>query len=309
MIAPAEPAPRLGIDLGGTKIEGVVLDAAGMALAGLRIPSPRGDYAATLDAIAHVVERLEADCGARMPMPAGIGIPGSISPRSGRVQNANSTWLNGQPLSLDLERRLDRPVRIANDANCFALSEFTDGAAAGANSVFGIILGTGCGGGLVIGGRLIDGPLGIAGEWGHTPLPWATPEEQPGPLCWCGRRSCMETWVSGPAVARDHERATGATLDAETIAARALSGDADARATFDRHASRLARGIANIVNLVDPEIIVLGGGLSRLAHLYAELPRLIEPHIFSDTPQVTISPPKWGDASGVRGAARLWPSA
>lgn len=308
MSGPAAAPARIGIDLGGTKIEGVVLDDKDRAAASLRIPTPRGDYAATLDAIARVVARLDGDSPAHRGHPVGLGIPGSISPRSGRVQNANSTWLNGQPLAEDLARRLDRPVRVANDANCFALSEAADGAAAGSRSVFGVILGTGCGGGLVVDGRLLDGPLGIGGEWGHNPLPWAAPGEYPGPQCWCGRRGCMETWVSGPALARDHERATGDVLDAETIAARALSGNASARATLDRHASRLARGLAHVVNMFDPEVIVLGGGLSRLAHLYEDLPLLMAPHIFSDTPVVDIRPPVWGDASGVRGAARLWPS-
>lgn len=304
MSTAAVSGSRIGIDLGGTKIEGVVLDASGAEIARQRIPSPRGDYGATLDAICGLVDRLEQQAGARR-LPAGFGIPGAISRRTGLVHNANSTWLNGKPLDTDLGARLGRDVRVANDANCFALSEATDGAGAGAASVFGVILGTGCGGALVHQGRLIDGPLGIAGEWGHNPLPWTDADEHPGPTCWCGRKGCMETWVSGPAMAADHARMTGETKTAEEIAAAAKAGDAAARATLDRHAARLARGLAAIVNVFDPNVIVLGGGLSKLAHLYSDLPGLMFPHIFADAPAVVIRPPKWGDASGVRGAAWL----
>jgi fructokinase len=197
-------------------------------------------------------------------------------------------------------------VRLANDANCFALSEAVDGAGAGARSVFGVILGTGCGGGLVLGGALIDGPRGIAGEWGHNSLPWATAEEHPGPRCWCGRCGCVETWVSGPGLEADHAHVTGTSISAEEIAARADRGDAAARAALDRHASRLARGLAHVINIFDPDVIVLGGGLSKLAHLYAQLPQLAAPYVFSESPQVVIKPPVWGDAGGVRGAAWLW---
>jgi fructokinase len=300
----AAASRRIGIDLGGTKIEGLVLDPDGAEFARRRIPSPRGDYRATLDAIADVVTWLEQHTGA-CGLTVGLGIPGSVSRRTGLVHNANSTWLNGKPLDIDLSVRLERPVRMANDANCFALSEATDGAGAGAGSVFGVILGTGCGGALVHGGRLVDGPLGIAGEWGHNPLPWADADEHPGPACWCGRKGCIETWVSGPAMAQDHARITGETKTAEEIAAAADAGDAAARATLDRHASRLARGLAAIVNVFDPDVIVLGGGLSKLPRLYAELPGLMFAHIFADAPAVDIRPPKWGDASGVRGAAWL----
>lgn len=295
---------RIGIDLGGTKIEGVVLGPSGAELARQRIASPRGNYGATLDAICGLVDSLEQQAGASH-LPVGIGIPGSVSRRTGLVHNANSNWLNGKPLDTDLSVRLDRPVRIANDANCFALSEATDGAGAGASSMFGVILGTGCGGALLHAGGLIDGPLGIAGEWGHNPLPWADAQEHPGPECWCGRKGCMETWVSGPALAEDHSRITGVALTAEQIAAAAETGDAAAAATLQRHASRLARGLAAIVNIFDPDVIVLGGGLSKLAHLYTELPGLMFPYIFADAPAVDIRPPKWGDASGVRGAAWL----
>lgn len=298
---------RLGIDLGGTKIAGVALAPGGRVAAEHRIAAPRGDYAATLHAIAGMVAELERMAGSSGSV--GIGMPGSIA-TSGRVQNANSTWLNRQPLVRDLEAHLRRPVRLANDANCFALSEAVDGAGAGAPSVFGVILGTGCGGGLVTGGRLIDGPRGIGGEWGHNPLPWAGsgehPGEHPGPQCWCGRKGCMEVWVSGPGLEADHTRATGATISCEDLTARAEAGDAAAKATLHRHADRLARGLAHVVNIFDPHVIVLGGGLSNLAHLYAVLPDLIAPHVFAEQAKVDIRPPKWGDASGVRGAAWLW---
>jgi fructokinase len=297
-------AIRLGIDLGGTKIEGVALGPGDVELCRHRKPTPRDDYAGTIETIAAIIAKLEADAGARGSV--GIGIPGSVSPGSGLVQNANSTWLNGRPFDRDVAARLGRPVRFANDANCFALSEAADGAGAGAASVFGVILGTGCGGGLVHGGRIVNGPRGIGGEWGHNPLPWAQADEHPGPTCWCGRAGCMETWVAGPALAADHARVTGESLVVEAIASRAGAGDPGARATLDRHASRLARGLAAMVNVFDPDMIVIGGGLSRLSHLYAELPALMAPHIFADKPDIAVGPPRWGDASGVRGAARLW---
>jgi len=296
---------RLGIDLGGTKIAGVVLDRAGVAVAETRVASPQNDYAATIEAIAGVVAALEQRLGAEASI--GIGMPGAISPRTGLVQNANSTWLNAKPLDRDVAARLGRPIRFANDANCFALSEAMDGAAAGAGSVFGVILGTGCGGGLVVGGRLVDGPRGIGGEWGHNPLPWASGDEHPGPHCWCGRRGCLETWISGTGLAADHARATGRVLSAAEVAARAAAGDAAAMAALARHADRLARGLAHVINIADPEVVVLGGGLSQLDHLYADVPRLIAPHIFADDPAIDLRRPRWGDASGVRGAARLWP--
>jgi fructokinase len=296
---------RLGIDLGGTKIAGVALAPGGTKVAEHRMPAPRHDYAATLEAIGEMVARLEKDSGGRGSL--GIGMPGSAAPVDGLVQNANSSWLNGRPFGRDLEARLGRPVRLANDANCFALSEAADGAGAGAPSVLGVILGTGCGGGLVFRGDLmIDGPLGIGGEWGHNPLPWATPDESPGPRCWCGRHGCLETWVSGPGLEADHAHTTGERLSGAEIAGRAARGDASARATLDRHTGRLARGLAHVINIIDPHIVVLGGGLSSLPHLYAELPDRIAPHLFAAHPRVTIKPPRWGDASGVRGAAWLW---
>ncbi|GAB4234383.1 MAG: ROK family protein [Methyloligellaceae bacterium] len=298
------PRLRIGIDLGGTKIAGIALARDGKALARSRVATPRGDYDATLDAICALIDGLEHEAG--MKGTIGLAVPGSLSPATGRMQNANSTWLNGRALDQDLERRLGRGVRIANDANCFALSEATDGAGAGYRSVFGVILGTGCGGGLVINGQLVDGPHGIGGEWGHNPLPWPGEEEFPGPECWCGRRGCIETWVSGPALAADHRRATGRDLDAQVIAAAAQEGDRYASAALERHCDRLARSLAHVVNIFDPEIIVLGGGLSQMGHLYERLPGLIRPHVFAQAAAVRIAPPRHGAASGVRGAAWLW---
>ena len=295
---------RIGIDLGGTKIAGIALRADDTVAAEFRMPAPRDDYTSTLHAIRGVVLHLEEMAGEQGTV--GIGMPGSIAPGNRLAQNANSTWLNGQPFDRDLADCLQREVRLANDANCFALSEAIDGAAAGAHCVFGIILGTGCGGGLVIDGRLINGPRGITGEWGHNSLPWPTAQEVPGPPCWCGRLGCMETWVSGPALAAEHARETGTAGDSINIAAWAAAGDADARASLDRHASRLARGLAQIVNVIDPDVIVIGGGLSQLQHLYTQVPALMAPYVFSDDALVDLRPPKWGDASGVRGAAWLW---
>lgn len=295
---------RIGIDLGGTKIEGIVLVDDGREAARRRVGAPRGNYEATLQALEELKSELERDAGIATS-PLGLCIPGSVSKRTGRVHNANSTWLNGQDLAGDLARRLGGPVVIANDANCFALSEATDGSAAGASMVFGVILGTGVGGGLVHQGQVLNGPLGIAGEWGHNPLPWPSPEEYPGPRCWCGRAGCMEVWVSGPALAADAARASGKMEAVEDIVAAAGKGEAAARSALERHARRLARGLAHVVNMLDPEVIVLGGGLSRLKHLYAALPDLMRPHIFADDPVVDVRPPKWGDASGVRGAAWL----
>jgi fructokinase len=296
---------RIGIDLGGTKIAGVALDAQGSALASRRIPTPRG-YEDTIAGLATLVDSIEKEIGAEASV--GVGIPGSLSPATGHVQNANSTWLNGRPLDRDLSQRLDRPVRIANDANCFALSEAVDGAGQGAAVVFGVILGTGCGGGLVVDGKLVNGPMGISGEWGHNSLPWAEAGETPGPRCWCGRRGCIETWVSGPALSRDHQQAGGETLSAEAIVERAEAGNDEAQRSLDRHLSRLARALGGLINVVDPDIIVLGGGLSQMGHLYDRLPDQIAPHVFADKPVVTLKRPHHGPASGVRGAAWLWGS-
>jgi fructokinase len=295
--------PRIGIDLGGTKIEGVVLAADGEVRHRERVPTPVGDYAATLDGVVTLVERLERQCG--QACSVGVGTPGALSPRDGRLRNSNSTCLNGQALHLDLSRRLDRPVRIANDANCFALSEARDGAARDARSVFGVILGTGTGGGLVIDGRLVDGPNAIAGEWGHNPLPWPTDEERPGPRCYCGRRGCIETFLSGPGLAADYPGGTAVT--ALQVADRAATGEASATACLQRYEDRLARSLATVINLLDPEAIVLGGGLSKIQRLYRNVPRLWGRYVFSDVVRTRLVPPRHGDSSGVRGAAWLWP--
>ena len=292
---------RIGIDLGGSKIEGILMGPGATQLARYRVATPRNDYSDTIGAIVELAAKLRQGFTAETRI--GIGVPGSVSPRTGVIQNANSTWLIGRRLDRDLK---DAPGRLCSAANCFALSEATDGAAEDAHIVFGVILGTGCGGGIVVDGRLLDGPRGIAGEWGHNPLPWPTPEEYPGPQCWCGRKGCLETWVSGPGMAADHARTTGETLAAVEIAARAELGNGTARATLSRHADRLARGLAHVVNIIDPDVIVLGGGLSQLSYLYEQLPKLMSSHIFAERASIVIKAPKWGDASGVRGAARLW---
>lgn len=301
-------AYRLGIDLGGTKIAAVALDEAGGTLASLRRETPRGDYRGLIKTLGEMCEQLQTRLPDAPPrLPVGIGIPGSLSPTTGLVRNANSTWLNGKPLLADLRQALDRPVRIANDANCLALSEAHDGAGRGCRTVFAVILGTGCGGGVAVDGRLIEGRNLIAGEWGHTPLPWATAGEAPGPRCWCGRRGCMELWVSGSGLARDHAAVAGWKMTGEMIIAAAQSGDEAAAATVVRHAERLARGLAMVVNILDPDMIVLGGGLSALTHLYNQLPQLMAPYVFCDHCDIAIAPARHGPASGVRGAARLWP--
>ena len=296
---------RIGIDLGGTKIAAVALDAGDGELLRRRRATPAGDYPGTVAAIAAMVAGIEERLGRRGSV--GIGIPGAISPATGLVKNANSVWLIGRPLDRDLESALGRPVRIENDANCFALSEAADGAAAGAAVAFGVILGTGVGGGIVVDGRPIRGADAIAGEWGHNPLPWPEDEERPGPSCYCGRRGCIETFLSGPALARDHARETGRALAPEAIAAAAAAGDPAAAASLRRYERRLARGLAAVINLLDPEIIVLGGGLSKLARLYRAVPELWGAYVFSDRVATRLSPPRHGDSSGVRGAARLWP--
>lgn len=294
---------RLGIDIGGTKIEGVVLDREGRERARKRVASPREDYAATIAAVRDLIFWLDSESGTCAPV--GIGLPGSVSRRTGLIQNANSTWINGKPFGADIVAAIGRPSRLTNDANCFALSEATDGAGKDAAIVLGVIVGTGCGSGVIIGGQILDGQLGIVGEIGHTPLPDPRDDERPGNTCWCGRQNCLETWVSGPALATDHAHITGERMTVEEIAAAAAKGHEGAAASLERHASRLARGLAMAVNLLDPDVIVLGGGLSKLTHLYATLPRLILPRIFADEPRVVIKPPVWGDASGVRGAAFL----
>lgn len=306
------PAYRIGIDLGGTKTAIAVLDRDGREALANRVATTAGDYPATLDTIARLVAQAEARLACQGEATIGVGMPGSISPHSRKVQNANSTWLNGRNFAADLPQRLGRPVRFANDANCFALSEAADGAGHGARTVFGVIIGTGCGAGLVHSGRLIDGPRGCAGEWGHNALPWPGADDEPAPQCWCGLKGCMETWVSGPGLHSDYLARGGsasAAGNALAVARLAETGDAVAAAALDRHASRLGRGLAMIVNIFDPEVIVLGGGLSNLTSLYESLPALIAPYIFADDRRVTIRPPLHGDASGVRGAARLWDDA
>ena len=297
---------QVGVDFGGTKIEAAALGPDGAFLSRPRAPNP-GSYDAALDVVRDLVARAEIEAGGRGTV--GVGAPGSVSPRTGVVRNANSVWLNGRPFREDLERVLGRPVRLANDANCLALSEAADGAAAGAQSAFAVIVGTGCGGGVVIDGRLVEGANGIGGEWGHTSLPWPRPEEVPGPPCWCGQRGCLETWVSGTGLERDFEREAGRTMSGQAIAEAALSGDGVAQAAIDRYLDRLGRGLAMICNLLDPEVIVIGGGLSNVSALYEALPRAIARHVFCDAWSARVVPARWGDSSGVRGAARLWAGA
>ncbi|TWA76032.1 fructokinase [Azospirillum brasilense] len=299
------PAIRIGIDLGGTKTEGIALGAAGAEHARFRVPSPRGDYDATVRTIVDLVARLESATGSA-GATVGIGIPGAISPATGLVKNANSTWLIGKAFDRDLAAALQRPVRVENDANCLAVSEAADGAGAGCGVVFAAILGTGCGAGIVVDGRPLGGRNAVGGEWGHNPLPWPTDDERPGPTCYCGKSGCLETFVSGPAAAADHCRATGADLTVEAIAAQAERGDAAARATLDRLVDRLGRGLAGIINVLDPDVIVLGGGLSNLEFLYTALPPAIARWAFTDSLDTPIRRAAHGDSSGVRGAAWLW---
>jgi fructokinase len=295
---------RIGVDLGGTKIEAAAIDREGRVLARRRVGTPAGDYAGTVTAVAALVREIEAELGAGLTV--GVGIPGTEIPGGDRIKNANSTWLIGRPLRRDLEAALGRPVRLANDANCFALSEASDGAAGGFANVFGVILGTGVGGSVVIDGRIVVGANAIAGEWGHNPLPWPQPDELPGPRCYCGRHGCIETFLSGRGLAADHRRHGGADLAGEGIVAGALAGDAACRATLDRYAERLARALAHVINVLDPEAIVLGGGLSGIARLYEDVPKRWGRYVFSDTVVTKLLPPMHGDSSGVRGAAWLW---
>jgi len=303
---PAGPV-RIGIDLGGTKIEALAIDSAGRELARKRIASPR-DYTLTLEAIRALVGEIEAGLGVQARV--GIGTPGAVSPATGLVKNANSTELNGHPLVPDLAQALGREVRVANDADCFALSEASDGAGAGRRVVFGVILGTGVGGGLVVDGRLRVGPNAITGEWGHNELPSRTEAALPDTVCYCGRRRCIETYVSGPALAADHARvaAASAALDARRIVTLARAGDAQARAAFDRYCRRLASALATVINIVDPDVIVLGGGLSQVDELYPALPPLLAEYVFSDRCDTPVVRNLHGDSSGVRGAAWLWPA-
>lgn len=294
---------RLGIDLGGTKIAAVVLNDAGREVWRARVATPRGDYAGTVETIAALVAEADEVTAARCSV--GIGIPGAVSRLTGLIKNANSTWLIGRPFQSDLEDRLSRPVRLANDANCLVVSEATDGAGQGASVVFGVILGTGTGGGLWVNGALVEGANAIGGEWGHNPLPWPDPSELPGQPCYCGRSGCIETWVSGPALARDYVDAGGSALPGELIVARAEAGETLAEDALARWEGRLARSLATIINVVDPDVIVVGGGLSRIARLYTRVPSLWQGWVFSDTVATRLVPAQYGDDSGVRGAARL----
>jgi fructokinase len=297
---------RIGIDLGGTKIEALAIDDQGVQLARHRIDTPRDDYDATIKAMVGLVHRLEQETGRTGTV--GAGIPGSFSRTTGMVKNANSTWLNGRPLDRDLTAALGREVRIANDANCLAVSEATDGAAAGKHVVFGVILGTGCGGGVAIGGRVHEGPNGVGGEWGHNPLPWPRLEEYPGPQCYCGKLGCMEMWVSGTGIALDYKTVTGKGRTTQEIVADFAGGDPEATAAMGRFEDRLARGLAQVINILDPDVIVIGGGVSRVEHLYEELPKKLPAYVFGGEALTPILPAKYGDSSGVRGAAWLWPN-
>lgn len=294
---------RLGIDLGGTKIEAIVIDDCGTEVRRRRIATPRGDYAATLLALQALVDGLESEVG--VVESVGVGHPGAVSPVTGRIKNANSTWLNGQPLADDLVRVLGRPVRLANDADCFALSEATDGAAAGAGVVFAVIVGTGTGGGIAVGGRVVAGANAIAGEWGHNPMPSPQADEWPGPPCYCGRTGCIETFLSGPGFSADYLRSGGDPLAAPEIVAQAEAGEPRALACLERYADRMARGLASIINVLDPHVIVLGGGMSNVKSLYEVVPRLWTRFVFSDHVATRLVAPIHGDSSGVRGAAWL----
>lgn len=295
---------RIGIDLGGTKIEIIALDIQGNKLFAKRVETPKKNYQQIIQTLCQLITETEHQCETQGSI--GIGTPGSISPQSGLMRNSNTICLNGMPLLKDLARALNRPVRIANDANCFALSEAIDGAGNGASSVFGVIIGTGTGGGLVVNQQLLTGHNAIAGEWGHNPLPWPESEELPGRDCYCGRQGCIETFLSGPGLSTDYYAITGTQLSADSILACANEGDQTAESTLQRYENRLARGLASVINLFDPSVIVLGGGLSNLGRLYINVPKLWGPYIFSDCINTQLSPPKHGDSSGVRGAAWLW---
>jgi len=295
---------RIGVDLGGTKIEAIALDANGRELIRRRVPTPRGDYRATLCAVADLIRAVETQTGERGSV--GVATPGAVSRATGRIKNSNSVCLIDRPLAEDLAVLLDREVRLANDANCLALSEAVDGAAAGAGVVFGVIIGTGTGGGVVVHGRVVEGINGIAGEWGHNPLPWSQDVERPGPQCYCGKHGCIETILSGPGVVRDYESNGGQSLTAVDIVRHAERGDTGCIATLERYEDRLARGLASIINVLDPDVIVLGGGLSNITRLYRNVPRLWGNYVFSDRIDTRLVPAKYGDSSGVRGAAWLW---
>ena len=296
---------RIGIDLGGTKTEGIALEDDGRILYRTRVDTPAGNYRAVVETIVSLVRAIETVL--ERTGTVGIGTPGSLSPASGLIKNANSVCLNGQPLDRDLSAALRRPVRVANDANCFALSEAIDGAAGGAEVVFGVIIGTGTGGGVVVRRQVLNGPNAIAGEWGHNPLPWPTPQESPGPACYCGKRACIETFCSGPGFERDYAGGHGSQIAAQDIVALAEQGHQPALLALARYKERLAKSLASVINVLDPDVIVLGGGMSNIRQLYKAIPRLWDRHVFSDRVTTRLVPARFGDASGVRGAAWLWP--
>ncbi|MBF0382833.1 MAG: ROK family protein [Magnetococcales bacterium] len=298
---------RIGIDLGGTKIEAIAIDGDGTIKQRLRVATPQGNYTATLEAIKKLVSTIEKNLPSGDPCSVGVGIPGAISIASGKIKNANSVCLIGQDLQADLASVLHRPVRLANDADCFALSEATDGAAKGNEVVFGVILGTGVGGGIVNHGRLIHGPNSITGEWGHNPLPWPNPDELPGPKCYCGKHGCNETFLSGPGLSNSYFIKTALKLDARTIVQRASHGDTAAQQVMEQYEDRLARGLAAVINILDPHAIVLGGGLSNIKRLYKNVPVKLTKYVFSDRVDTLLTKAQHGDSSGVRGAAWLWP--
>jgi len=295
---------QLGVDFGGTKIEAAALSGDGEFLARVRAPNP-GSYDAAIGTVCALIDKVEASVGPADTI--GVGTPGSASRRTGLMRNSNSVWLNGRNLKGDLAAALGRPIRIANDANCLALSEAVDGAARGSKITFAVIIGTGCGGGLVVDGNLVKGANGISGEWGHIPLPPSDMDRNEQPRCWCGRSSCLEMWISGSGLQRDHQARHGEKLSAEAIVERMRAGSAEARASFERYLDRLGRGLGVVCNIIDPDTIVFGGGLSNIEELYAGLARAIRPHVFSDVWSAKLVPARWGDSSGVRGAARLWP--
>lgn len=296
---------QIGIDLGGTKIEAAAIDRGGRFVSRRRVSTPR-NYDDTIGAISQLVDAAEAEIGASCSV--GIGCPGSISPQTGLMRNANAVFLNGRLFKQDLARALGREIRMANDANCLALSEAVDGAAAGARAAFALILGTGCGGGLVVNGSIVEGANGIGGEWGHVPLPWAEPAELPSPECWCGQKGCLELWISGSGLQRDHLKRTGIPADGGNILEAVRRREEGAIATFDAYVHRLGRAIAMLANILDPDAFILGGGMSNVTELYDRLPAIVRRYTFADQWNATIVPAKWGDSSGVRGAARLWPA-
>jgi fructokinase len=297
---------RIGIDLGGTKIEGIALSEAGDELCRYREPTPQGKYRTTLKTIAELVERIETETG--QSGSVGICTPGALSPATGLLRNSNSVCMNGKPVLTDLQELLQRDIRIANDANCFALSEATDGAAKDASVVFGVIIGTGTGAGVVVDKKVLLGPNAIAGEWGHNPLPWPGDSELPGAECYCGKNGCIETWLSGPSIVRDHELHNNIFIDAETIDNKARFGDEDADETLQRYENRMARSLAHVINILDPDVIILGGGMGNIKRLYDNVPRIWGDYVFSDVVNTQLVPPVYGDSSGVRGAAWLWNS-